>query len=153
MEVELAVLAAYHFHPLSISECNLANYRYLSRWKKAVLLEHRRSIFTIRIPHVSHPECVKLVFPVVLFWLILGHFFNRLSSTPMSLNSMMVLNADSGRAWNKAFMACSKDKGKAVPFQLMKSYRGSRGVIPLILNVGTKPRPLYPREKPPVPIE
>lgn len=152
-EVELAVLAAYHPRPFSVSECNLANYRYLSRWKKAVLLEHRRSIFTIRIPHVSHPECVKLVFPVVLFWLILGHFFNRLTSTPMSLNSMMVLKEDSGRAWKKALMSCFKGKGKAVTFQTVKAYRANRGVVPLILNVGTTTRPLYPRKKNPVPVE
>lgn len=146
--MELAVLAAYHPRPFSVSECNLANYRYLSRWKKAVLLEHRRSIFTIRIPHVSHPECVKLVFPVVLVWLILGHFFNRLTSTPMSLNSMMVLNEDLGRVWKKALMSCFKGKGKAATFQIMKAYRGSRVVVPLILNVGTTFRPLYPRKTP-----
>jgi hypothetical protein len=60
---------------------------------------------------------------------------------------MMVLNEDSGRAWKKALMACFKSKDKAVTFQAMKAYRESIGVVPLILNVGTTPRPLYPRKK------
>jgi hypothetical protein len=46
---------------------------------------------------------------------------------------------------------------KAVPVHTMKAYRGSRGLVPLILNHGTiwrgmvnfKPRPLYS----PVPTE
>jgi hypothetical protein len=60
---------------------------------------------------------------------------------------MMFLNEDSGRAWKKALMACFKGRGKAVTFQAMKAYKGSRGVVPLILIVGTTPRPLYPRKK------
>jgi hypothetical protein len=67
---------------------------------------------------------------------------------------MMVLNDDSGGAWKKALMAYFKAKGEAVPAQAMKAYRGTRSVVPLILNVGTTPCPLYPRKKKhPVPIE
>jgi len=66
---------------------------------------------------------------------------------------MMVLKEDSGRAWKKALMSCFKGKGKAVTFQTVKAYRANRGVVPLILNVGTTTRPLYPRKKNPVPVE
>ena len=59
----------------------------------------------------------------------------------MSLNSIMVLHEDSGRAWKKALMACFKGKRRAVTFQA-KAYRGSRGVVALIFDVGTTPRPL-----------
>jgi len=48
-------------------------------------------------------------------------------------------------------------KDKAVPDHSMKVYWGRRGIVPLILNLGTrwidvvnlKPRPLYPWGKPP----
>jgi hypothetical protein len=69
---------------------------------------------------LSHPECVKLAFPVV-FWLISGHFVNRLKSRPMSLNNRIVLNDDSGRAWKKALTVCFKVKGKVIPVQAMKA--------------------------------
>lgn len=39
----------------------------------------------------------------------------------MSLNSMMALSEDSGRAWKKALMSCFKGKGKAVTFQTTKA--------------------------------
>jgi hypothetical protein len=32
----------------------------------------------------------------------------------------------------------SKGKGKVVPFHVMKAYRGSRSIAPLILNLGAK---------------
>jgi hypothetical protein len=49
-------------------------------------------------------------------------------------------------------------KGKAVPVHAVKAYRGTRGIAPLILNLGTRwrwvvnftPRPLYPRKINPV---
>jgi hypothetical protein len=51
-------------------------------------------------------------------------------------------------------------EGKAVPVHAMKAYRGSSGIAPLVLNLGTRYRvvnltlwPLYIWERTPVPIE
>jgi len=57
-----------------------------------------------------------------------------------------------------------KVKGTAVPVMTMKAYRGSRGIAPLILNLGTRRRqvvnftsqllyPLYPIGRILIPIE
>jgi hypothetical protein len=54
-----------------------------------------------------------------------------------------------------------KVKGKVFPVHAMRVYRGSRGIAPTILNLGTRwrwvvnftPRPLYSWERTPVPIE
>jgi hypothetical protein len=53
----------------------------------------------------------------------------------------------------------AKVKAEVFPVQAVKAYGGSRGIAPLILNLGTRWRldfrlPLhYPREVTPVPIE
>lgn len=147
--MELAVLAVYHPYPFSISECNLANYRYIS-------LEENGSVGTSP-KHLYYKDSARFSSGVsnvgLPFFFILGHFFNRLTSTPMSLISMVVLNDDSGGTWKRAFMAYFKVKGKAAPVQAMKTCKGTSDVVPPILNIATTPRPLYPRNKNPVPIE
>jgi hypothetical protein len=55
----------------------------------------------------------------------------------------------------------SKGKGKVVPFHTMNAYRGSRGKLHSFLTsasdggewLASRPRPLYPQEKTPIPIE
>jgi hypothetical protein len=61
----------------------------------------------------------------------------------------------------KSQIYCEKVKGKVVPVHVIKAYRGSRGIVPLILNLDTDevewltscPQLFYPAGRTPVPNE
>jgi hypothetical protein len=56
------------------------------------------------------------------------------------------------------FPGVAKEKGKVFAVQIMNAYRGSTGIAPLILNLGTRwkwvvnftPQPFYPKERTPI---
>jgi len=64
-------------------------------------------------------------------------------------------------ALHKDIIEIGEGKGKFVRIHTLKAHRGSRGIAPLILNLGTgwrsavnfTPRPVYLQEINPVPIQ
>lgn len=65
-----------------------------------------------------------------------------------------------GSQTTAADILTSNGKGKGESVHAMEAYSGSRGIVPLIPDVGTRwrgvmnftPRPLQPRQRTPVPI-